>query len=244
MTAYPESVRAFDLYDDDQAADMLLHDKFYDMTPGSMIDYIRNNYDAIQAYNTANNKNCIMIGYEGGIEFAAPAGAKRHDERSHDIQYNPNFYDAEQGWFALLQKYGFTTLHIYGLGIGWGPQSWALYHGRTQPHSRGDGQGGAADNRHISVNPNSPYWIGKGMTFNQSAYVQDQRVDSVRGQAYIDWVDAMAANPGPDPGPGPGPGPEATYTFTGSGILAGPGQQSPADIEATIKITGPSIRRK
>jgi hypothetical protein len=240
MSPYPESVRAFDLYDDDQAADMLLHDKFYDMTPGSMIAYITDNYNAIQAYNKANDKHCIMIGYEGGIEFAAPAGAKRHDERSHDIQYNPIFYDEEQGVSAIYQKYGFSTVHIYGLGIGWGPQSWAIYHGRTQPHSRGDGKNGAADNRKTSVNPTSPYWIGKGMSFNQSAWVQDQRVHSVRGQAYIDWVGEMTANPGPDPGPGP----EATYTFTGSGILAGPSQQSPADIEATIKITGPSIRRK
>jgi hypothetical protein len=242
MSPYPASVAAFDLYDDDQAADMLLHDKFYDMSPGGMIAYITDNYDAVQAYNRANDKHCIMIGYEGGIEFAAPAGAKRHDERSHDIQYHPIFYDQEQGVSAIYQKYGFSTVHIYGLGIGWGPQSWAMYHGRTQPHSRGDGQNGATDNRKVSVNPNSPYWIGKGMTFNQSAYVQDQRVHSVRGQAYIDWGSETAANPGPDPGPDPGP--ETTYTFTGSGTLTSQsGQQSPADIEATIKLASMGPRR-
>jgi hypothetical protein len=186
------TVAAFNACDDDQAAEMVLHDITYDST--GMVTWIKSISDAVTAYNQANGKNAIMIGYEGNLEWASPNGSIHHDERSHDIQYNPNYYHAEQGWYKILQDHGFQNLHKYGIGIGW-PLAWGDYHVRTQKHSLGDGLNGAANNRHFSVNPSSPFYVAPGRGLDSGTMLdQDIQVDSVRGQAFIDWNAGVGAS--------------------------------------------------
>jgi hypothetical protein len=185
-SALAQTVAAFELYDDDQACEMLLHDITYDTT--GIVSWMKEMQGAIEAYNQANGKSCFLMGYEGGIEYAAPTGAANRNTRSVDLQYNPNFYNVEQGWYKILQDNGFDHLHVYGLGIGW-PVSWGVYHLRTQHHSRGDGLNGAQGNRAICFNPANP-------NHHTDSYLQsDIHRDSVRGQAFVDWVDALSTTP-------------------------------------------------
>jgi hypothetical protein len=62
---------------------------------------------------------------------------------------------------------------------------------RTQKHSRGDGRDGAYDNRTATWTPGTPGYIGGTYT------KQDRRVDSVRGQAFVDWVNAIGQSTPP-----------------------------------------------
>jgi hypothetical protein len=216
------TVKAFDASDDDQAAEMVLHDLTYDSTglPG----WIKSVTDAVRAYNEANDKNCIVIGYEGSLEYASPVGSANREARNHDIQYNKNYYRTEQGYYKLLQDSGLQNVHIMGLGIGW-PYAWGLYHQRTQQHSRGDGLNGAYDNSTATLTPGTPGYVGNYLK-------QDRRVDSVRGQAFVDWLDEMAGSPVP---PTPDP---ATYEFSASGTIALTSPTTPAADTYQFEATG------
>lgn len=104
-------------------------------------------------------------------------------ERSHDLIYNPNWYFAEQDFYGMLQANGFVAVNSYALSMGAADadSTYGAYHIQTQPHGRGDGSDGLADNRLTLARPGLP--CSKGPTVNQ-----DAACVSVRGQAFIDWM--------------------------------------------------------
>jgi hypothetical protein len=194
-----QTVAAFNSYDDDQACELLLHDITFDTT-NNIPPWLANVKEAVDAYNTANNQNCILICYEGSFEHAADLGP-----RNHDIQYNPNFYDVWRGWMKILQDGGVQFAHIYGLGIGW-PQAWGNFHARTQLMGYGLGGPDDVDNRAFKIN-------GMSGDINSTALWQDCQVRSVRGKATRDWNDDVESGSvtvgreyfiAPNPGSGSG----------------------------------------
>jgi hypothetical protein len=109
-----------------------------------------------------------------------------YKERNYDLIYNPNWYVAEQDWFALLQKYGFANLNQYAYSMAAvGNSQWGAYHWQGQPHGRGDGSDGLADNRLTLGTPGKPHTKASNVN-------QDQMNVSVRGQAFLDWMKSMA----------------------------------------------------
>jgi hypothetical protein len=115
-----------------------------------------------------------------------PAGANQAATRQHDIHYNPNFYQVTQGYYKLIQQNGVSDYHQSAFGYGW-PDAYPFYHMRTQHHSRGDGANGNTNNRLLTITPGMPGYIGGSTT------KQDRRADSVSGQAFIDWLNAIGS---------------------------------------------------
>lgn len=184
----------FNSYDDEQAIDMWVHELFYNTRTYNA--WIALTKVGIDAYNTATGKHCVLMGYEGGAEIIPPNSATTIHviERNHDILYNPNWYWAEQDFYYWLQLRGFTALHVYSLSQYWNPEGWGMYHGLLQPHGRGDGSDGKANNLLYRANPSAANY--KGINVNQ-----DDRCVSVRGQAFIDWLNSLGVTPPPPPPP-------------------------------------------
>ena len=101
---------------------------------------------------------------------------------NHDIQYDPVWRIYEKDFYALLQILGFTNINIqsmiayYFYQYAWGMQTWGW-----QPHGKGDGSDGKANNRLCLATPGYP--SSKASTTNQ-----DQQNVSVRGQAFLEWM--------------------------------------------------------
>ncbi len=184
--------------DDEQAISMFVHDLWYN--PNTYNAYAATDKGYIKAYNTSTGRNCILLGYEGGIEFVLPNNTSitRREPRNHDCVTNPNWYNAEQDFYAWLQMQGFDHLHVYALAMFWGPQAWGMYHGILQDHGRGDGSDGKLNNLLCRANPTATHY--KGASVNQ-----DMNTVSVRGQAFIDWLADVANGPTP---------PATAYTVT------------------------------
>lgn len=159
--------------DDEQLVDLVMADQR--TNPRTNNAWMASVTNALYGFNQKYQTNVKLIGYEGGIETAHPWGAARN----HDLQYNPNWYFAETDWIAWCQTWGLDRLHVYSLAQWWNPESWGGYHTSQQRHSRGDGLNGAADNR---------LWR-RGV--RAAGVNQDSRVDSIRGQAWLDWLGTL-----------------------------------------------------
>jgi hypothetical protein len=176
--------------DDEQVISLFIHDLWYN--PRTYNAYAATDKKYIADYNAATGRNCIMMGYEGGIEFVLPNNTKvlNRETRNHDCITDPAWYFAEGDFYAWLQYQGFDHLHVYALAMFWGPQAWGIYHGITQEAGYGDGSDGKFNNLLCRANPTSPHY--KGSTVNQ-----DLNTVSVRGQAFIDWLGAIDHIPPP-----------------------------------------------
>ena len=194
-----------------QMADMFIHDVWYNPqnttgcvgpTNGSVSGthwaYIAS-YNEWLATNYPGERACILVGYEAGYGNGAPnecvtcssgvnegMGGNGYGNictaLNHDIPYDPVWRIYEKDYYALMQTLGFTDVNIqsiiayYFYQSAWGMQTWGW-----QPHGKGDGSDGKANNRHCLCTPGYP--ASKASTTNQDA----QNV-SVRTQAFSEWM--------------------------------------------------------
>ena len=168
-----------------QMVDLVIHDLYYCNNPapgtGGWNAYIAAEQADIAAYNTATGGNCVMYGYEGGWG-GPPDGINNATTISHDITYDPSWLIIEQDMFALWQRAGVVNLNIYSYDIYYyGGNNWGVYHCPGQLPGRGDGSDGKANNRLCLATPGFEY--SKAATTNQ-----DQFCVSVRGQAFLEWM--------------------------------------------------------
>jgi len=168
-----------------QMVDLVIHDLYYCNNPapgtGGWNAYIAAEQTDIAAYNTATGGNCVMYGYEGGWG-GLPDGINNATTISHDITYDPSWLIIEQDMFALWQRAGVLNVNIYSYDIYYyGGNNWGVYHCPGQLPGRGDGSDGKANNRLCLATPGFEY--SKAATTNQ-----DQNTVSVRGQAFLEWM--------------------------------------------------------
>ena len=163
-----------------QMIDLWVHDLYYKITGFS--SFFTQHWNNINKYNIATGGACFLYGYEGGFETGAPTGANNRTTLSHDLPYDPNWLIIEQDVYALFQTAGFVDLNIYSFDIyDVGANNWGLYHSPYQPYGKGDGSDGKANNRHCLATP--------GLTWSKAATTnQDQQNVSVRGQAFLEWM--------------------------------------------------------
>ena len=167
-----------------QLIDLVIHDLYYcnNVFPyGGWNAYIAAEQADVAAYNAATGGSCFLYGYEGGWG-GPPAGINNSTTLSHDIVYDPNWLIIEQDMFALWQKAGFLNVNIYSYDIYYyGANNWGVYHCPGQLPGKGDGSDGKANNRLCLATPGFEY--SKAATINQ-----DQFCVSVRGQAFLEWM--------------------------------------------------------
>jgi hypothetical protein len=170
-----------------QMIDIWVHDMYYDTQGWSAA--ITNAQETIAAYNATSGSpyyngstgTCCLYGYEGGFG-APPTGIKNGDTISRDLCYDPNWLIIEQDFYALLQSSRFANVNLYSYDIYYdGTANWGLYHSPYQPYGKGDGSDGKANNRLCLATPGFEY--SKAATTNQ-----DQNTVSVRGQAFLEWM--------------------------------------------------------
>jgi hypothetical protein len=172
---------AFATWDDDQLCDLWPMFLWYDTRPASYNTYAARARGYISDYNkTVGGDGCQLMGYEGGIEMAAPTGSANQVTRGMDLVYNPNWYWMEDTWYRWLQRQGFVNLHVYSLSQYHSPRLWGLYHWPRQKPGYGDGRFGGTDNRLRLASPGQPN--------SKPSNVNIDYNNSVRGQAFIDWI--------------------------------------------------------
>ena len=137
-----------------------------------------------------------IVGYEAAFESLAPIITSQNDPpagpgylqhvATHDVYYDPAFYDLETTVHQAIQFGGLKFANKYSLCVGrqtgavddhvnmYGHATWA-----GQQPGHGDGRGGSPTNR--------TYDLVDGLA-------QDAANVSPRLQAWLDW--AAAANPG------------------------------------------------
>ncbi len=167
-----------------QMVDLVIHDLYYCNNPqpgtGGWNAWMAAEKADIAAYTAATGIPCVLYGYEGG--WGGPPNINNAWTISHDIVYDPNWLIIEQDMFALYQISGFARLNTYSYGIYYdGTNNWGVYHGPTQLPGKGDGSDGKANNRLCLATPGFEY--SKAATTNQ-----DQFCVSVRGQAFLEWM--------------------------------------------------------
>jgi hypothetical protein len=175
-----------------QMADLWVHDMYYNTRAwsswtASQQAYIAQ-YNATPASPNYNGTagTCFLYGYEAGFG-APPDGINNGATISHDIVYDPDWLIIEQDFYALLQTSGFVNANLYSYDIYYyGTANWGLYHSPYQPYGIGDGSDGKANNRLCLATP--------GFTHTKAAATnQDQQNVSVRGQAFLDWMQPAQA---------------------------------------------------
>ena len=187
-----------------QMADLFIHDVWYN--PANTSSFVGPTNGSVAgthwAYITAYNewlatnypgeRPCILIGYESGYTNGSPptqttcsngyTASNIYYYTDHDISYDPVWRIYEKDYYALIQSLGFTDCHIqsvvgyYFQSYAWGMQTWGW-----QPHGKGDGSDGKANNRLCLATPGYPH--SKASTTNQ-----DQQNVSVRVQAFLEWM--------------------------------------------------------
>ena len=194
-----------------QIADLFIHDVWYNpanttsfvgpangSVSGTHWAYITS-YNAWLDANFPGTRHCILVGYEGGYSTGAPdtcttcssgvnegMGGNGYGNicpyLNHDIKYDPVWRIYEKDFYALLQRLGFTDVNIYAECLYYFYQyAWSIYSWSAQQPGKGDGSDGKANNRLCLATPGYPY--SKASTTNQ-----DQQNVSVRGQAFLEWM--------------------------------------------------------
>jgi hypothetical protein len=173
------TVTAYDACDAVQAIDLLVHD-FAESTV-ALLALRASDVVNINNYNAATGNNCVLYAYEGGVNDILPASLANYKERGRDMVYHPNWYFAEQDFYALFQHAGYQRVNIYAQSMEYPVGCfWGMYHGIQQDYGRGDGSDGKTDNRLCQATPGQPHT--KSATTNL-----DLTNVSVRGQAFLDW---------------------------------------------------------
>ena len=168
-----------------QMIDLWIHDLYYNKNGYSA--FVASHQANIASYNAATGGSCVLYGYEGGYETGVPSGANQVTKLTRDIAYDPNWRIIEQDMYALFQQSGFADLNLYSYSIYYvPPNNWGLYHSPYQQPGRGDGSDGKANNRLCLATPG--YTHSKAATTNQ-----DQQNVSVRGQAFLEWMQPAQA---------------------------------------------------
>jgi hypothetical protein len=176
---------AFTTWDDDQLCDLWPMFLWFDSRPASYNGYVASAARYIADYNAATGGSCKLAGYEGGIEHAVPTSIPGYHLRGLDLVYNPHWYWFEDTFYRWLQRQGFSEFHVYSLSQYHSPHLWGMYHWPRQKPGYGDGRHGGTDNRLRLARPGQPN--------SKPANVNVDENDSVRGQAFIDWLRAVPA---------------------------------------------------
>jgi len=202
--ATPVNTAAWNAANITQMADLFIHDVWYNPqnttsfvgpTNGSVAGThwaFITSYNEWLATNHPGERPCVLIGYEAGYGNGAPptqttcssgyTASNIYYYTNHDIPYDPVWRIYEKDFYALLQLLGFTNVNIQSIIAyyfeysAWGMQTWGW-----QPHGKGDGSDGKANNRLCLATPGYP--SSKASTTNQ-----DQQNVSVRGQAFLEWM--------------------------------------------------------
>jgi hypothetical protein len=176
----------------DQAIDLWVHALAYRADAGGVPHQAGLLRSAVATYNAALSHDCKFFSYEGGLELPFSATMVNAQQRTRDFYYHPSMYVAEQDFYAIAQQAGFEMFNVFCSAADWNGSTtgyaWGLYHGVQQPHGRGDGSDGQADNRLCLATPGYPN--SKAATVNQ-----DSRNVSVRGQAWLDWNSVATPTP-------------------------------------------------
>ena len=171
---------AFATWDDDQLCDLWPMFLWYDTRASSYNSYAATARGYIADYNKATGGSCQLMGYEGGIEYAVPTGSANQVTRGMDLVYNPNWYWMEDTFYRWAQRQGYANLHVYSLSQYHSPHLWGMYHWPRQVPGYGDGRYGGSDNRLRLARPGQPN--------SKPPNVNVDLNESVRGQAFIDWL--------------------------------------------------------
>jgi hypothetical protein len=145
----------------------------------------------------ANGFVPALIGYEGGVEQAAPGGLETAavggfyltNQISHDLYFDLEMYDCTMSVFQLCQQGGMTVFHPFtlcdvlssfggdsGASALWGFTTWA-----GMAAGKGDGSLDSHGNATTNV-----FWIDTGAA-------QHFHNASPQLQAWRDWVDSQGA---------------------------------------------------
>ena len=209
--ATPISTAAWNAASIPQMADLFIHDVWYNPTnttsfvgptngsvPGTHWAYIQS-YNTWLAANFPGSRPCVLCSYECGFSQGAPdtcttcssgvnlgMGGSGYGNicpaLNRDISYDPVWRIYEKDFYALMQSLGFTDMTIQSNVAYYFYQSdWAMFVWGHQPPGKGDGSDGKANNRLCLATPGYPY--SKASTTNQ-----DQQNVSVRGQAFLEWM--------------------------------------------------------
>jgi hypothetical protein len=172
---------AFATWDDDQLCDLWPMFLWFDTRANSYNGWTATAKNAIADYNQLmGSGGCQLMGYEGGIEYAAPTSSANWVTRGMDLVYNPNWYWMEDTFYRWAQRQGYANLHVYSLSQYHSPHLWGMYHWPRQRPGYGDGRLGGNDNRLRLARPGQPN--------TKPPWVNVDLNDSVRGQAFIDWL--------------------------------------------------------
>jgi hypothetical protein len=175
-------------WDDDQLCDLWPMFLWYDSRTNSYNGWTNTGQKYVADYNKAmGNDGCQLMGYEGGIEYAVPAGSADRVTRGMDLVYNPNWYWMEDTFYRWCQRQGFVNLHVYSLSQYHSPHLWGMYHGPRQKPGYGDGRFGGQDNRLRLARPGQPHSKGPLENIDWN--------DSVRGQAFINRINGVDPPP-------------------------------------------------
>ena len=116
-------------------------------------------------------------------EFSPPSGSNVLT-LAHDLPLHPNWLIAQLDFYALCQTLGFADFCNFEYsGYNYYNAVWSYYSWLQQPFGKGDGSDGKTDNRLWFATP--------GFIINYAPTVtntQDLHVVSVRGQAFLDWM--------------------------------------------------------
>ena len=176
-----------------QMIDLWIHDMYYNTLGWSAAitsyDLLIAAYNATPASSNYNGTTgtCSLYGYEGGVS-GSPGGVNNPNTLMIDLCNDPNWYVAEQDFYALLQRSGFANLNIYSYNIYYnGSNNWGAYHDPYQPYGKGDGS--LASNGVAYANRN--YFITPGFQIDYAATPATSFIAntaSVRGQAFLEWM--------------------------------------------------------
>jgi hypothetical protein len=117
------------------------------------------------------------------LQLAIPGQSSGNaaNRKARDFFYSPAYYIAKQDFYAFIQSNGFARFNLFHPcgDFYQGKDLWPDYTWPFQPHGRGDGSDGKADNRQCLA------------TTKSAAVNQDLQNVSVRGQAFLDWMGAI-----------------------------------------------------
>ena len=135
--------------------------------------------------------NCILMGYEGGIEFVSAEHAGTITYTATSVTTTASTTPTGTSPSRIFTRGSRCRVSITCTCTRWqcsgDQQAWGMYHGILQDHGRGDGTDGKLNNLLCRANPTAAHY--KGANVNQ-----DMNTVSVRGQAFIDWLAAWSTD--------------------------------------------------